>query len=91
MRIVIEDGVSGYIVDGLDDAVRAVGRLPALARARCRAEFERRFTAARMTDDYLRAYAALLERRAAAPRAGVPACAPARPAQRNSQAAARSR
>lgn len=58
---VIEDGVSGYLVDGIEAAVRAVARLPALSRARCRAEFERRYTAARMTDDYLRTYRALLE------------------------------
>ena len=59
---VIEDGVTGYIVDGIEDAVRAVAKLPELDRARCRAEFERRFTASRMADDYLRAYAAVMSR-----------------------------
>jgi glycosyltransferase involved in cell wall biosynthesis len=59
---VLEDGVSGYVVDGIDEAVRAVARLPALDRARCRAAFAQRFTAARMADDYLRAYRGLIAR-----------------------------
>jgi glycosyltransferase involved in cell wall biosynthesis len=59
---VVEDGVTGYIVDGIEEAVRAVAKLPELDRARCRAEFERRFTASRMADDYLRAYAAVMSR-----------------------------
>jgi hypothetical protein len=37
---------------------RAVARLPTLRRAACREAFERRFTAARMADDYLRVFAA---------------------------------
>src|SRR5690606_37634245 len=41
---VIEDGISGYIVDGIDAAVAAVERLPELARATCRARYEQRFT-----------------------------------------------
>ncbi|WP_063619574.1 glycosyltransferase family 4 protein [Paraburkholderia mimosarum] len=61
---VIEDGVSGFIVEGVGAAVEAVARLPSLSRARCRAAFEGRFTAARMCEEYLRAYGALLERRA---------------------------
>lgn len=58
---VLEDGVSGYVVDGVDEAVRAVARLPELDRSRCRAAFERRFTAARMADDYERVYRRLVE------------------------------
>jgi glycosyltransferase involved in cell wall biosynthesis len=57
---VVEDGVSGYIVDNLEDAVEAVGRLGALDRARVRHAFERRFTAERMAADYVSAYRALL-------------------------------
>jgi glycosyltransferase involved in cell wall biosynthesis len=62
---VLVDGVSGYVVDGIEEAVDAVERLPALERAQCRAEFERRFTAARMTDDYLRVYRMLCEQNGA--------------------------
>lgn len=53
---VIEDGVTGFVVDGEDAAVAAVRRIQEVDRRRCRKEFERRFTAERMARDYLRAY-----------------------------------
>ncbi|MFN8584080.1 MAG: glycosyltransferase family 4 protein [Dehalococcoidia bacterium] len=53
---VIESGVSGFIVDNLDDAVRATAAACALDRTRARAAFEERFTARRMALDYLRIY-----------------------------------
>ena len=53
---VIEDGVSGHIVDTIDAAAAAVRRLPSLDRASVRQAFERRFTAERMAQDYLRVY-----------------------------------
>jgi glycosyltransferase involved in cell wall biosynthesis len=61
---VLEDGVTGFLVESVAEAVDAVGRLDTLSRARCRAEFERRFTAARMAHDYLDVYRALLAGRA---------------------------
>jgi glycosyltransferase involved in cell wall biosynthesis len=54
---VLEQGVTGFIVHDEDQAVEAVGRLGALSRARIRAEFERRFTAQRMAQNYLKLYA----------------------------------
>ena len=42
---VIEDGVTGFIVDGEEEAVRAVRELPRLDRRIIRARFEERFTA----------------------------------------------
>jgi glycosyltransferase involved in cell wall biosynthesis len=56
---VIEPGVSGYIVDTVDEAVAAAGRLGELSRAGCRQAFERRFTADRMARDYLELYRGL--------------------------------
>jgi glycosyltransferase involved in cell wall biosynthesis len=56
---VVEDGVSGFVVDDVEGAVRAVQRLGELDRARCRAEFDARFTAPRMARDYLRVYRSL--------------------------------
>jgi glycosyltransferase involved in cell wall biosynthesis len=53
---VIEDGVTGFVVESVDEAVRAVGRLADLSRSTCRAGFERRFDAARMARDYLEVY-----------------------------------
>jgi glycosyltransferase involved in cell wall biosynthesis len=53
---VVDHGVSGYIVDSVDGAARAVGRLGALDRKRVRATFERRFTVERMAQDYVDIY-----------------------------------
>jgi glycosyltransferase involved in cell wall biosynthesis len=58
---VIDDGVSGYVVDTVDEAVAAFPRIEALDRRGVRAEFERRFTAERMASDYLRLYLRLIE------------------------------
>jgi glycosyltransferase involved in cell wall biosynthesis len=56
---VVEDGVTGFIVDNEEEALRAIKRLPELDRRWVRAAFERRFTSRRMADDYLRLYQAL--------------------------------
>lgn len=56
---VLEHGVSGFIVDSLDEAVALVPRLARLDRGRVRARFEARFTAERMARDYLAVYRAL--------------------------------
>lgn len=58
---VIEDGVSGFVVRGVQQAADAVRAVPALSRKRCRDYFERRFSAARMCEDYLAIYRQLLE------------------------------
>jgi glycosyltransferase involved in cell wall biosynthesis len=64
---VMEDGQSGFIVDSLDEAVAAVGRCADLDRHGVRAVFERRYTAERMTHDYVALYEKLLEPRPAVP------------------------
>jgi glycosyltransferase involved in cell wall biosynthesis len=53
---VVEHGISGFIVDDMDGAVAAVGRLDRLDRRRVRACFDRRFTAEVMARKYLRLY-----------------------------------
>jgi glycosyltransferase involved in cell wall biosynthesis len=53
---IITDGVNGYIVESMDEAVESVARLPEISRAECRNAFEQRFTSARMAADYLRIY-----------------------------------
>jgi glycosyltransferase involved in cell wall biosynthesis len=53
---VIEDGVTGFVVDDVEQAVGAVERVGALSRHACRRAFETRFDAARMTRDYLDVY-----------------------------------
>jgi glycosyltransferase involved in cell wall biosynthesis len=57
---VIKDGVSGVIVDSMDAAVAAVNTVSAIDRRAVRAEFEARFTVARMARDYIAAYQSLL-------------------------------
>ncbi|MGJ4924266.1 glycosyltransferase family 4 protein [Bradyrhizobium sp. HKCCYLRH2060] len=58
---VIDDGVTGFVVEDELSAVAAVSRLSGLSRARVREQFERRFTARRMALDYLAAYRSLIE------------------------------
>ncbi|MDB5378316.1 MAG: rfaG [Rubritepida sp.] len=53
---VIDHGMSGFIVNGMDEAVEAVGRLGDISRAQVRASFDERFTAERMAADYATIY-----------------------------------
>jgi glycosyltransferase involved in cell wall biosynthesis len=57
---VIGDGVTGFIVDGLQDAVKAAERISTLSRKRCRHVFEQRFSASRMAAGYLAVYQRLI-------------------------------
>jgi glycosyltransferase involved in cell wall biosynthesis len=57
---VIEDGVSGFIVDSEEEAIAAINRLDRLDRGVVRGAFERRFTARRMAEDYVRHYGKLV-------------------------------
>ncbi|MEA2890212.1 MAG: hypothetical protein QOI05_1005 [Bradyrhizobium sp.] len=63
---IIDEGVSGFIVEDEISAVAAVGRLPQVNRGAVRERFEARFTARRMAVDYLAAYRSIME--AAKPR-----------------------
>ena len=60
---VIEDGVTGFIVESEADAVAAIARARSLDRRRIRETFGRRFSARRMAEDYVRHYHLLLGRR----------------------------
>ncbi|PPQ29501.1 glycosyltransferase family 4 protein [Rhodopila globiformis] len=57
---VIDPGVTGFIVNDIDEAVAAVGKIDTLDRARVRATFDRRFTARRMAEDYVDVYESLM-------------------------------
>jgi glycosyltransferase involved in cell wall biosynthesis len=57
---IIEDGISGVIVDSIDAAVAAVERVRHFDRAAVRRSFETRFTAATMARNYVAAYEALI-------------------------------
>ena len=60
---VMEDGVTGFIVDNIEQAVEAVGRIPEISRASCREIFEKRFTASRMASDHIKVYMRLADTR----------------------------
>ena len=63
---IIRDRVSGYIVDSIEQAVRAVEQAAAINRAACRAEFEERFSAGRMARDYVKLYESIAVGKSAA-------------------------
>jgi glycosyltransferase involved in cell wall biosynthesis len=64
VREIIEDGLTGFIVEDVAAAVAALQRLGELDRRAIRRRFEQRFSSRRMAHDYLKLYAALTERKA---------------------------
>ncbi|MES1164220.1 MAG: glycosyltransferase family 4 protein [Verrucomicrobiota bacterium] len=58
---IIQDGVSGFVVDSVDEAVAATPRAIEIPRTTCRASFETRFVAERMARDYQAIFEALCE------------------------------
>jgi hypothetical protein len=73
---VVEDGLTGRIVSTMDEAVQAVPQVLALDRKAIRRRFEERFSATRMTKDYLKLYGAMIRKTAGRGR-HVPALAAA--------------
>ncbi len=69
---VIEDGVTGFIVEDETSAVGAVRRLPQLSRPLIRKRFEERFTSRRMARDYLEVYGELMKTATPRPRLVAP-------------------
>ena len=60
MPELIEDGVTGFLVDSFDQAIAAIERIGEIDRAACRKHVERHFTVDRMTDRYVELYQKLL-------------------------------
>lgn len=60
---VVADGRTGFVVDDVDGAVVAVGRLGELERADCRAHVQERFSVERMVQGYLAVYDRVLGQR----------------------------
>jgi len=56
MPELIEHGVTGFLVDTLDEAVDAIGRVGEIDRAACRRAVAERFSVERMADAYLALY-----------------------------------
>ena len=58
---VLENGITGYLVDTLEEAIAAVPRVVGLDRRTVRRQFESRFTSTRMAKDYAKVYKLLLD------------------------------
>jgi glycosyltransferase involved in cell wall biosynthesis len=57
---IVENGVTGFVVEDVADGVAAVDRVPTLSRKHIRHRFEERFTSRRMAQDYLAVYYSLV-------------------------------
>src|SRR5450756_1085306 len=57
---IIEDGLTGAIVDTMEEAILALPLVIALDRKKVRQRFEQRFSATRMARDYVGVYHSLL-------------------------------
>jgi glycosyltransferase involved in cell wall biosynthesis len=53
---VMHEGLTGFIVDDMDQAVAAVEKISSIERTACRNVFEKRFTATRMAEEYVDLY-----------------------------------
>jgi len=53
---VLDDGVTGFLVNSVEEAAAAIANVGRLSRASCREEFDRRFEASRMAGEYLDVY-----------------------------------
>ena len=60
---IIDDGVTGFIVNDIEGSLQALDQINDFDRERCRKVFEERFSTARMVQDYLKIYDRLLEAR----------------------------
>jgi glycosyltransferase involved in cell wall biosynthesis len=57
---IVENGITGMMVDTVEEAIAALPRVMALDRGKVRQRFEQRFTATRMAEDYVKVYRSLL-------------------------------
>ena len=59
---IVEDGVTGYLVDSVEEMADAIQRVDQIRPEDCRAAAEQRFSRDRMVQDYFNLYAALVRR-----------------------------
>ena len=64
-REVIEDKVTGFLVNNVDEAVEAVGKINSIERKKCRQRVEENFTIGRMAEAYEKVYEEIFRREAA--------------------------
>jgi glycosyltransferase involved in cell wall biosynthesis len=68
---IVEDGVTGFVVEDETSAAGAVRDLSSLSRKEVRRRFEERFTARRMAEDYVRLYRSMIDDEQGARRAAA--------------------
>ncbi len=59
---VVDEGITGVIVDDVDEGMSALSRVMALDRRAVRRRFEEKFSVSRMAKDYVAVYRSLLKR-----------------------------
>jgi glycosyltransferase involved in cell wall biosynthesis len=57
---IVEDGITGFLVESEAEAVAAIGRIGDLDRRHIRERFDERFTARRMAEEYINSYRMLM-------------------------------
>ena len=55
-REVISDGRTGFLVNGVDEAVKAIKKIPEISRQACRKRVEEKFTLETMVKNYEKVY-----------------------------------
>jgi len=60
-REVIEDGVTGFLVNNVEEAVDAMSRIPDIAPSACRRRVEENFSVEKMVEGYENVYAGIFE------------------------------
>jgi len=58
---IIEEGRTGFLVEGIQAAAKAVEQVAKISREECRQRFEERFSATKMAKNYLAVYQNLIQ------------------------------
>lgn len=58
---IVEDGVTGFLVDDVEQMAEAIGKIDTISRAACRENAQRRFSRQRMIERYFDLYRAILK------------------------------
>lgn len=65
---IMQQGLTGFIVEDMDQAVVAVEKISTIERTACRNVFEKRFTATRMAENYVDLYHSMVGNAVVSPR-----------------------
>ena len=68
---VMHEGLTGFIVEDMDQAVAAIEKISTIERTACRNVFEKRFTVARMAEEYIDVFQSMVTDNAPPPRSQV--------------------